>query len=315
MGKISFTNLVPSLLACSAVSQAITNESDLETAYYSAIPDSCIAAADPQRCLESDGYVCNRILSRSIAMAAYRLSCNAQLSNGRAHFAQVLFDGTGWTVETARIYTPETASISEEMNTPRNYLSRHIEDQIGDKSRIGGGSTHDGAGHRMSFQIGLEHRDSSMRLTVVCGILGSPEREEALSNVLKTECEIHAIDTITRLSQSGHESPYRAAGKAEIRWQESHIKLESNDPALIVEAQYQFPEGHVPCRLTSDCCSKAGAAFLGSCREPTDAERTVIDACLAKGLRPKSAEYAECLTANGVAIGCMVRDDGSRLCF
>lgn len=137
------------------------------------------------------------------AVAGNYLSCNARLSNGRAHFAQLLFDGVGWAVEIQEVYVPER-----------------------------------------------------------------------------------------------------------VREQD-----EPTEPELILEAQYEFPEGHISCRLQPYCCSSELSLYLDSCREPEVDEEAAVDSCLAEGHKRKTNEYEDCLRSNGINIGCEPQDDGSRLCY
>jgi hypothetical protein len=248
-------------------------------------------------------------------MTAYSLGCNARLSNGHNHFAQLMFDGSNWVVETQRIYTPEPVSERVQSDDPIEILLRHVRSLSGDGWSIGGGIKSDASGNMIASDVNLNRYVDPWTLNVVCGLLVQQDAAEDPPALLRRECQDRALKAIRDLSQSEPKVPFRAAGASELFWSESLATLESADTAFIAEARYQFPRGHVACRLRGDCCPGPGPAFLGSCREPTQAEKAAIDACLALGLRARTAEYTECLVANGVKVGCEPQDDGSRLCY
>lgn len=288
---------------------------DLEEAHYASIPERCVTDVDPRACLESNGYECRRHSGMSIAMNAYWLGCNARLSTGRAHFAQLMFDGSDWIVETQRVYTPEPVRERVEPYEPDEMLERYLYSLIENGQTFGGGMKPDESGHLIVDQVELDRRADTWTLRVLCGLVVEQSATERASTIVRRECQKRALKITRNLSQADQTSPFRAPGANELYWSESLATLESGDTAVIAEARHQFPQGHVACRLRSHCCSGPGSTFLGSCRAPTEAEETAVDACLGIGLRARTTEYTECLIANGVKVGCEMQDDGSRLCY
>lgn len=288
---------------------------DLEAEYYRALPGKCIATEDPLNCLESYGYVCHQLESGQIAVAAFYLSCNADLSNGRKHFAQLLFDGVGWAVETQRLYIPDRATEPEEPTEPDMILDAYIRSQIRDDDWFGGGLTSEHMGRMIAVHIENRRRDNAMTLRALCGLVVNEEPSADELSAVKRECKTRILRAIMKLSRTDQGSPFRAAGANEIRWGEFSTVLESNDSAFTIEAWYEFPEGHVSCMLLPHCCSRNGSIFLDSCRDLEEYEEAAVNACLAEGRKRRSGEYNDCLRSNGVKVGCETQADGSRLCY
>lgn len=288
---------------------------DLETEHYRSIPQACIASADPYDCLTSSGYVCNRLGGTAVAVAAYRLSCNADMSNGRKHFAQLLYDGVGWAVETQEVYVPDSAHDPDEPVAPDLILDTYLRGQTSDSNWFGGGISIAENGRSIVVHIENSRGNKDMEMRALCGLVLFEEPRLGASSVLKDECQSRFLRTIMMFSQPDRTSPFRAAGANELRWSETRASLRSGDSALILEARYDFPRGHVSCRLQPSCCSRAGSIYLDSCREPSQQEEAAVNECLATGLKRRSVEYNNCLRSRGTGIGCEEQDDGSRLCF
>ena len=288
---------------------------DLEVEHYASIPQECIATEDPLACLSSHGYVCDRLVGTQVAVAAYRLSCNASLSNERKHFAQLLFDGVGWVVETQETYVPDRVREPDRPVEPDLILDAYIRNQIEDHERFGGGYAGDHMGRAIAVYIGNNRRGSAMAMRAVCGLILLEEPDPGARSALREECQKRFLRSIMINSQPDQNSPFRAAGAREVRWSETYAKLRTGESALVLEARYDFPEGHVSCRLLPHCCSSTGSIYLDSCREPREHEETAVNACLAEGLKRRSTDYEDCLRSRGVKVGCEEQDDGGRLCY
>jgi len=288
---------------------------DLEVQHYNAIPGSCVATEDPRACMESYEYRCEHVNGTHIAVAAYYLSCNAQLSNGRAHFAQILFDGEGWVVELQHVYVPEPVIEQDEPTEPDLILQAYIQRQFRDDESIIASSGSEHMGRLIVSSIGDSRHSNVMAMRALCGIIvdEGPGPEEVYAT--KKHCNSRLLRSIKMFGQSDQSSPFRVAGANEIRWREMSAVLKSNDSAYVLEGRYEFPEGHVSCRLQPQCCSSSLSYYLDSCREPKEGEEAVVNACLAEGRKRKTKEYEHCLQSNGVRIGCEAQDDGSRLCY
>lgn len=294
---------------------AAADPQDLEVEHYESIPQECIATEDPLACLSSHGYVCNRIDGTQLAVAAYRLSCNGNLSNERKHFAQLLFDGVGWVVETQEAYIPDRVREPDRPIEPDLILDAYVRSQIGDDEWSGGGISTFYMGRSIAVHIGNNRRGNAMAMRALCGLIVDEEPDRSARNALQEECENRFLRSIMMTSQPDQKSPFRAAGAQEIRWSEMHTELNSGDSALVLEARYDFSEGHVSCRLLPHCCSRTGSIYLDSCREPTEHEETAVNGCLAEGLKRRSTDYDDCLRSRGVKVRCEEQNDGGRLCY
>ena len=288
---------------------------DLEVEHYATIPQQCISTEDPSACLSSHGYDCNRLDGTQIAVAAYRLSCNARLSNERMHFAQLLFDGIGWVVETQKAYIPDPVLEPDRLIEPDRILDEYIRDQIEVRERFGGGYAGDHMGRAIVVHIGNNRRGPAMEMRAVCGLIVSDDPGLGARSALREECQKRFLRSIMLNSQTNQNSPFRAAGASEIRWSETNAKLRTGESVLVLEARYDLPEGHVSCRLLPHCCSSTGSLYLDSCREPLEHEEAAVNACLAEGLKRRSIDYKDCLRSKGVKAGCEEQNDGSRLCY
>lgn len=287
---------------------------DLETQYFDAIPGNCIAAADPSACMTSNGYRCEKITGTQISVDAFYLGCNARMSNGRAHFAQLLFDGTGWAVEHHHAYVPEPVLEQAKPSEPYAILDAYLREQVEDRHWHGGGVTSFHRGAAIVVHLEYRKQPDPPKLRGLCGVVLGNDYDEGLQSALQAECEKRVLKAIRKLSQQTTDSPYKAAGASALEWVSLQTKLESGDAVQLLEAHYQFPAGHVACRMLPYCCA-GNTFYLESCREMTERDKNAINACLAQDVKPRSDGFVDCLRASGVKAGCEDQPDGSRLCY
>lgn len=298
--------LVPSLAT------AVAN--DLETQHFDAIPGNCIASPDPGECMTSNGYRCEKITGTRISIDAFYLGCNARMSNGRVHFAQLLFDGAGWAVENTQAYVPDPVLEPTKPSEPDLVLDAYLREQIDDRHWHGGGVSGFHQDAAIAFHLEYRRQPDPPRLRGLCGVLLGNGYDEGLQSALQTECERRVLKAIRNLSQQSPDSPYRAAGASALEWVSLQTKLESGEAVQLLEAHYRFPQDHVACRMLPDCCA-GDTYYLESCREMTDRDKDAINACLAQDIKPRSDEFEDCLRSRGVKAGCEDQPDGSRLCY
>lgn len=294
---------------------AFAEVDDLEVQHYNAVVGNCIATEDPQACLVASGYLCNQLKGTHITVAAHYLSCNVRLSNGRAHFAQLLFDGVGWAVEVQRVYVPEPVREQDEPTEPEFILDAYVQSLFRDDEWISANGNSEYMGRLIVSSVGNSQSSGVMAMRALCGIIVNREPGPEESNAVKEHCNSRLLRSIRMFSQSDQNSPFRAAGANEIRWSEKSAVLKSNDSAFLLEAQYEFPEGHMSCMLQPHCCSSNLRYYLDSCREPKTHEEAAVNSCLAEGYRRKTDEYENCLRSKSVSVGCEAQEDGSRLCY
>ena len=295
-------------------SLAMAVADDLETQHFDAIPGSCIAASDPGACMASNGYRCNKIAGTRISVDAFYLGCNARMSNGRVHFAQLLFDGTGWVIEQSRAYVPEPVVEQARPSEPEAILDTYLREQVDDRHWLGGGVSGFHLGAAIVVHTEYRKQADPPRLRGLCGVLLGNDHDEGLQGALQAECERRVLRTIRNLSQQSPDSPFRAAGANALEWVSLQTKLESGDAVQVLEAHYRFPEGHVACRMLPYCCT-GNTFYLESCRDMTDRDKEAINTCLAQDVKPRSDEFVDCLRSAGVQAGCEDQPDGSRLCY
>ena len=266
--------------------------------------------------MESYGFKCHGSRMPSRSFDAYVLACNLDLSNGRYHFVQMLYDKGGWNIEHQETYASEPEEDPDAAEDSQLALTVYIHEEMRNYSTHGGGSVPSEYGAApLRFEMGTRKHGEHMVLRAVCGVVTDGLPNEKVSMGTKSGCEKWLLGTIMRLSQPQAAGPYRAAGATEIEWKSKTVTLVSSDLALIFEGRYTFASKHAPCRLMSGCCSDDGPIYLDSCRVPTEVELQVIESCLAKELRLHSEEYFDCLRDADVKVGCDEQADGSRICY
>ena len=236
------------------------------------------------------------------------------MSNGRVHFAQLLFDGAGWVIEQSRAYVPEPVVEQAKPSEPEAILDAYLREQVDDRHWLGGGVSGFHLGAAIVFHTEYRKQADPPRLRGLCGVLLGNDHDEGLQGALQAECERRVLRTIRNLSQQSPDSPFRAAGANALEWVSLQTKLESGDAVQVLEAHYQFPAGHVACRMLPDCCT-GNTFYLESCRDMTERDKEAINACLAQNVKPRSDEFVDCLRSGGVKAGCEDQPDGSRLCY
>ena len=280
------------------------------------VGEICVSSRDPVDCMQSYGFQCDWSRRPQMSLDAHTLSCNLSLQNGSHQYVQFLYENGGWVVESQGEYESEADDLRSPYEDSHIALSRYIREAMQAYSIVSDGSGQTTqADATYYFQTGFRQVGGQRAVRSVCGIVLNESNNEAEMPDLDSVCEADILNWIRMLGQSTAGSPYRAAGAAAIEWKSSTAYLASGASALIIDGQYTFDKDHQSCRLTNDCCSRHGSAYLESCREPTETELLAISGCLADGLKLPSGEYFECLRNAGIKVGCQNQEDGSRICY
>ena len=258
--------------------------------------DTCIASEDPRACMQGYGFTCDRSRTPQRSVEAFRLSCNVQLAGDLMHYVQILFDDGGWAVETQETYPVDYDDGERIADDPESMLADYIRDSMTNYGKLGSRAA--GPGRPVQVTTGFRRSGDLISMRTMCGALVG-----------------EGTDPTLLAQQRLPETPHTQNLVEETRWQTTNVTLATGDAAFIVDGLYDFPPGHKSCRLGYDCCSAEGATYLDSCRTPTEAEFTAINACLADGLEVLSGEHLDCLRGYDVNVGCEEQPDGSRTCF
>lgn len=290
--------------------------SETQADHYSALAKTCTSAQEPGACMESYGFKCHRSRLPSRSLEAYVLGCNLELSDGRYHFVQMLYDNGGWNIERQETYAPEPAEDDDFAEDSGSALSTYVRAEMRNYTMYSGGSVpSDYVAGPLRFETGTRKHGEHIILRAVCGVVLDGPLDEDVSMGTKSECEKRLLRAVKTLSQPQATGPYRAAGAAEFEWTSKTVTLVSGDLALVSEGRYTFAPKHTPCRWISDCCSGDGPIYLESCRIPTEVELQAVKSCLAQELRLQSEVYFDCLRDADVRVGCNEQADGSRTCY
>jgi hypothetical protein len=282
---------------------------------YLEIGQTCVKAQEPAACMKSYGFQCHQGRLPDKSVEAQALGCNLDLGDGRLHFVQMLYDDSGWNIETEHSYWPEYSDVNTPEEDSYLALTSYIRHEMEDYSTYSSGGGSIGSELPLSFETGDRRIDGRVAVRAICAVVFGLQLDETASTETKSFCESNLLRTVKKLSQPQAKGPYRVAGPSDFDWEHRTTTLVSGESALVWEGRYAFTEKHVPCQWISDCCSPDGHFYLDSCRAPTKSELGTINTCLAEEGTHHSEKFFECLRTAGVKVGCENQADGSQICY
>lgn len=292
------------------------SSADTSPEQFEQVPGLCVKAEQPEACMQSYGFECHSNRAYDKSLEAVIIGCNLHLPNGRAHFAQLLYDDGGWVVETQKTYEPEMSEIQSPTDDPELAMSNYVSGEMKAFSTYSSGATgSDQFSDTIFFETGIRRSNERVDVRALCAVIFESPLEEQVSTGTQAECERLLLRTIQRVGQPQTLDSYVVAGPSEIGWTSKTVTVASGNTALVLDGQYSFPHDFKSCQWVSGCCNTDGLMYLDSCRVPTDPELQAVKVCLARELPIRSEEYAACMREAGVRYGCEEQPDGSRICY